>query len=180
MKHGENMQIQQVKQAVLLSSKGESFKNIEEATGLKRTVIPHLVELYNLLESQNVIDDKSSEYVRVKKKRYMMQKIKLQHKISDIRKMYLNQLEVLKNKRKNIRVLLDEKEDYDHLMRELKNKQLVLDVTSKNLQQAEDGYEYLKQEMNYNKIIAFLAGVGFVFFGMWVFKMIGGDIRLIY
>lgn len=178
--HGENMQIEQIKQANLLHSRGETFKSIEESTGISRTVLPHLLELYNLFENTTILEDnKSSEYVRVKKKRYMLQKIKLQHKIADIRKMYMQQLNVLKQKRKKLQKLADKQEDYDHLQKELSAKQLMLDVTSKNLQQAEDGYEYLKREVNYTKAISFIAGIGFVFFCMFIFKMLGGDIRIV-
>lgn len=79
------MEIEQIKRAYEMHSRGETFKSIEESIGISRTVLPHLIDLYNLFESRNVVQDKNGEYVRVKKKRYVMQKIKLQHMIHDIR-----------------------------------------------------------------------------------------------
>lgn len=174
------MHLDKIKEAKIIVNNGGTYKAAQEVAEVPRAALPYLLELLDLFENQKVVLDKNSEYVRVKKKRYMLQKIKLQHKISDIRKEYIKQLDVLRNKRKKIRVMMDKQEDYDHLLRELKNKQLILDVTSQSLSQAEDGYDYLKQEVNYTKVLAFLFGIGFVFFGMWVFKMLGGQINIIY
>lgn len=174
------MEISQIKQAKELQKKGETFKNIEESIGISRTVLPHLIELYDLLENRNIVQYKNCEYVRIKKKRYMLQKIKLQHRIADIRKVYIDQLRVLTNKRKKLKEYLEQKENYDHIEEELHQKQTMLDITSKNLQHAEDGYEYIKRESNYNKAIYFLGGIGFVFFSLFVFKMAGGEFRLFY
>lgn len=172
------MEIEQIKQAKILHSRGETFKNIEESIGISRTVLPHLLELYDLFESRNVVEDKNGEYVRVKKKRYLLQKIKLQHKIADIRKEYIKQLQVLSNKRKKIRLFLDKQESYEDIKEELSQKQKMLEVTSSNLHHAEDGYEYLKREVNYNKAIYFIYGIGFIFVAASIFNTFLGHITI--
>ncbi|MDD2567591.1 MAG: hypothetical protein PHS10_06360 [Thiovulaceae bacterium] len=174
------MDLESIKQAKKVVSDGGSFKAAEQLTGLPRAALPHMLKVYDLMQDRTVVADKSSDYVRVKKKRYMMQKIKLQHKIADIRKEYHKQLEILKRKRRKLYEYADKKEEFDDLLKELHNKQLMLNVTSKNLQHAEDGYEMLKRDHVVNKILAFIYGMGFVFFCMFLFKLAGGEVRLIY
>ncbi|MDY3205942.1 MAG: hypothetical protein RBR70_12800 [Arcobacter sp.] len=174
------MDLETIKKASKMLSSGSTIKEIEEQTGIKRNYVSNLVKVYDLMQDRTVVADKNSDYVRVKKKRYMMQKIKLQHKIADIRKEYHKQLEILKRKRRKLYEYADKKEEFDDLLKELHNKQLMLNVTSKNLQHAEDGYEMLKRDHVVNKILAFVYGMGFVFFCMFLFKLAGGEVRLIY
>ena len=155
--------VNSIKKAKLLKEQGVSVKDIELQVGISRNYIPKLLELYNEMSEMQQVDDKNSEYVRIKKKRYMLKSIKLQHRMADMRKQYIESMQVLTSKRKKIRKYLDEAEEISDLLSELKQKQLMLNVTSSNLQHAEDGYEYLKQEWNYNKIIYFLGGVLFSF-----------------
>lgn len=174
------MDLEKIKQAKKIIAEGGSFKAAEQSTGLPRAALPHMLKVYDLMQDRTFVSDQNCEFVRVKKKRYMLQKIKLQHRIADIRKEYLNQLEILKRKRKKLYEYADKKEEFEDLKKELHNKQLMLNVTSKNLQHAEDGYESLKRDHVINKILAFMYGAGFVFLCMFIFKLAGVEIRFIY
>jgi len=156
------MIVNKVKKAKKLKEQGSSNSVIEDAVDIPRASVPWLIELYDEMNSVQVLDDKNGEYVRIKKKRYMLKSLKLQHKMADIRSEYLKQLHVLKNKRKKIRSFLDRAEQIKDLKQELFQKQKMLDVTSSNLQHAEDGYEYLKKDYFFNKIIYFTYGMAFV------------------
>ena len=151
--------IEKIKKAKLLKSNGTSVKDIEVEIGISRNYIPKLLELYESMSNMQKVDDKNSEYVRIKKKRYMMQSIKLQHKMNDLRDKYLKSREDLKEKYEKIREYMDKAEDIHDLKKELFYKQKMLDVTSSNLQHAEDGYEYIKREYIYSKILYFILGV---------------------
>lgn len=61
------------------------------------------------------------------------------------------------------------------LKEELDNKQLYLNVTSKNLQHAEDGYEYLKREVKWNYLLYFMYGISFTFFVLALARSLGYD-----
>lgn len=145
-----------------LKEQGVTVVNIESEVGIARAHIPKLIQLYEQMSNLQMLDDKSSEYVRIKKKRYLMKSIKMQHKMADIREMYLKQLAVLKNKRNKMIDYMESVEELHDLRKELNAKQKMLDVTSSNLQHAEDGYEYLKQEVKWNYLIFFMSGVIFV------------------
>lgn len=157
--------IEEVKKAKDLLNQKVSLREIEDQTGITRTAVKDLVELYDLMNASRQLKDKGGEYVRVKKKRYMLQKIKMQHKIHDLRDRYLRELEVLKNKYKKTQDLIDKKEAIEDLELELHNKQKMLDITSSNLQHAEDHYEYMKKNMWITKILyaSYGAAAGAVF-----------------
>lgn len=153
--------IKEIKKAKKLRGEGRTTKEIELEIGISRNYIPKLLELYDEMTSGEFIQDKNSEYVRIKKKRYMMKSIKLQHRMADMRKVYIRRLAVLGNKRKVLEEYLDKQEAIVDIKKELFYKQEMLNVTSSNLQHAEDGYEYIKQEWNYSKAIWFMAGISF-------------------
>lgn len=172
--------IEEVKKAKKLKEQGMSTKDIEDEISISRNYIPKLIELYDEMSQVQLLDDKNSEYVRIKKKRYMMKSIKLQHRMSDLRNFYIDSLRVLKKKRKKIREYLDDQEEVVDLKRELYEKQKMLNVTSSNLQHAEDGYEYLKQEWNYNKAIYFIFGMGFTVFSFWVLGKFFAKVTIVF
>jgi len=153
--------LDKVKKAKILREQGISVKDMESQVGIARAYIPKLLELYDQMSEMQQVDDKSSDYVRIKKKRYLMKSIKLQHKLSDIRKIYIRQLEVLKNKRRKVRDYIDQAEEISDIKKEAMYKQKMLNITSKNLQHAEDGYEYLKAEVRYNYFMWFMGGIIF-------------------
>lgn len=170
--------IESIKQAKLLKEQGVTTKDIEDKVGIARAYIPKLLELYEQMSDLQQVDDKNSDYVRIKKKRYLMKSIKLQHRMADIRDIYIEQLKVLKNKRKKISEYMDQAGDINDIKEELKNKQTMLNVTSSNLQHAEDGYEYLKQEVRWNYLIYFMSGI--IFLGsLMVAAKYGGFIKVL-
>ena len=152
--------LESIKKAKLLKEQGVTIQDIESKIGIARAYIPKLLELYELMSNMQKVDDKNSEYVRIKKKRYMMQSIKLQHKMNDLRDKYLKSREDLKEKYEKIREYMDKAEDIHDLKKELFYIHKMLDVTSSNLQHAEDGYEYIKRESMYSKLTYFIYGVG--------------------
>lgn len=153
------LDIKKVENAKNLLEKDNTLTSIERDTGIDRKAIKYVVSLYDLMQTENKKHGLNSEYVRIKKKRYMMQSIKLQHKMNDLRDKYLKSREDLKEKYENIREYMDKAEDIHDLKKELFYKQKMLDVTSSNLQHAEDGYEYIKREYIYSKILYFILGV---------------------
>lgn len=165
--------LNKVKKAKILKEQGVAVKDIEVEVGIARAYIPKLLELYDQMSQMQQVDDKNSEYVRIKKKRHLMKSIKLQHKLSDMRKEYLRQLEVLKNKRQKVRDYIDQAEEISDLKKEIMYKQKMLSVTGTNLQHAEDGYEYLKQEVRYNYAFWFIMGISFTFAVLIAFKYLG-------
>ena len=165
--------IESIKQAKLLKKQGVTTKDIEGKVGIARAYIPKLLELYEQMSNLQQIDDKNSDYVRIKKKRYIIKSIKLQHRMADIRTIYIEQLNVLKNKRKKINEYMDQAEALHDIESELKNKQKMLSITSSNLQHAEDGYEYLKQEVRWNYLLFFMSGIIFLGSLMVVAKYAG-------
>ena len=110
------------------------------------------------MNSNQTVKDKDSDYVRIKKKRYMIKSMKLQQRMSDIRILFMKQLAILENKRKKISTLLDKKEEYEDIEQELHNKQKILELCRSNLQHAEDSYEYMKKDVFYSKILFFTYG----------------------
>ena len=154
--------IEKIKRGKLLREQGVPVKDIEVQIGISRNYIPKLLELYEQMSDLQQVDDKNSDYVRIKKKRYLIKSTKLQHRMKDIRVRYIYQLEVLKKKRKKIREYMDEAGELNDIKEELKNKQTMLNVTSSNLQHAEDGYEYLKQEVRWNYLFSFMGGIIFL------------------
>ncbi|UCM99190.1 hypothetical protein LCX93_06500 [Sulfurimonas sp. SWIR-19] len=165
--------IDKVKRAKYLREQGVKNEDITSDTGLNKNYITVLIELYDEMSQMQQVDDKNSDYVRIKKKRYLMKSIKLQHKLADIRKEYLRQLEVLKKKRQKVREYIDQAEEISDLKKEIMYKQKMLSVTGTNLQHAEDGYEYLKQEVKYNYAFWFIMGISFTFAVLLAFKYLG-------
>ncbi|MBU1658336.1 hypothetical protein KKG72_04700 [bacterium] len=150
-----------VKKAHMLKSQGMSMTEIESDIGIARAYIPKLLELYEEMEAAPVKSN-AADYVCIRKQKYILLSLKIQHKLNDMRLEYAKHKKILvreKSKLINAKYSLGDKRA---IIEELEQKQLMLNITSSNLNHAEDGYEYIKQEWNYTKGIYFLYGMGFI------------------
>ncbi len=154
-----DLDINKVKTAKKLLENGETLRAIEREIDIDRKAIRYIVSLYDLMENQKTSPGKNSEYVCIKKSRHMIKSLKIQNRWAHLREYYIEKMAELKKKREELSEYIDKAEEIHDLKKELFYKQKMLDVTSSNLQHAEDGYEYIKREYIYTKIIYFLYGV---------------------
>ena len=167
--------LEKIKIAKKLKEQGKSSKDIELDIGLSRNYIPKLLELYEAMsEKENVPVVNNPDYVVLRKQKYITLSIRIQNKLAEIRKEFLEMQKIIRSAKGKYLNAKYSYEDVRDLQEELDNKQLYLNVTSKNLQHAEDGYEYLKREVKYNYIFWFLIGSGFTFFVLGTARNIFG------
>jgi len=159
--------IEKVKKAKELKGQGVKVKDMEAEVGISRNYIPKLLELYDaMLEKEDAPVINNPDYVVIRKQKYITLSNKIQNKLVKMREEYLQRKRVIKMERNK---LLKAKQSYGtirDLHQELRHKQLFLNITSKNLQHAEDGYEYLKREVYFNYLIYFFAGVAVTLFSI--------------
>jgi len=156
--------LNKVKKAKKLKEQGVKIKDMEDDVGIARAYIPKLLELYDAMtEKEDVPVVNNPDYVVIRKQKYIRLSILIQNKIAETRKEFLEMQKIIRREKDK---LFNAKYAYGNvkdLADELNNTALVLNVTSRNLQHAEDGYEYLKREVKYNYIFWFLVGVTFTF-----------------
>lgn len=156
--------LNKVKKAKKLKEQGVKIKDMEDDVGIARAYIPKLLELYDAMsDKENVPVVNNPDYVVLRKQKYITLSIRIQNKLAEMRKEFLEMQKIIMSAKGKYLNAKYSYEDIRDLQEELDNKQLYLNVTSKNLQHAEDGYEYLKREVKYNYIFWFLIGIGFTF-----------------
>lgn len=171
--------INKVLEAKKLLSTKTSISKISVLIGMDRRVIQPLVDLYDELEAQP-IKSSSNKYVCIRKQKYIDLSIKIQHKLNDMRLEHERMQKALyAAKGKFIRAKHNFGVRKD-ILEELQQKQIMLNVTSTNLQHAEDGYDYLKMNYKWDLLYSFMGGIVFFLCTIWVFGEFFGKISIIY
>jgi len=156
--------LEKIERAKNLKEQGKSTKEIELEIGVSRNYIPKLLELYEAMsDKENVPVVNNPDYVVLRKQKYITLSIRIQNKLAEMRKEFLEMQKIIMRAKGKYLKAKYSYEDVRDLQEEIDNKQMYLNVTSKNLQHAEDGYEYLKREVKYNYIFSFLIGIAFTF-----------------
>jgi len=171
--------IKKVLEAKKLLEKKTSMSKVSVIVGINRQALQPLVDLYDELSAQPV-KPSSSDYVCIRKQKYISLSIKIQHKLNDMRLEYWHmQKELDRAKGKFIRA----KHDYGErkrIIEELEQKQLMLNVTSSNLQHAEDGYDYLKMNYKWDMFYSFMGGIAFFLGVIYVVGHYFAKISIVY
>jgi len=166
--------LDKVKKAKELKEQGIKIKDMEEDVGIARAYIPKLLELYEAMsEKNNVPVINNPDYVVVRRQKYINLSIKIQNKFEELRKEYTDYKRVMYREKSKLLNAKYSLATVKELKEELDTKQLFLNVTSKNLQHAEDGYEYIKKEYIYSKIQYFLIGVAFAIISLSALRQFG-------
>jgi hypothetical protein len=156
--------INKVIEAKKLLNSQTSISKISVLVGIDRRAIKHLVDLYDeMSEKGNVPVVNNPDYVVMRKQKYILLSIRIQNKLAEMRKEFLEMQKIISSEKGKYLNAKYSYQDVRDLQEEIDNKQLYLNVTSKNLQHAEDGYEFLKREVKYNYIFWFLIGIGSTF-----------------
>jgi len=166
--------LNKVKKAKELKEQGIKVKDMEDQIGIARAYIPKLLELYDAMsDKENMPVVNNPDYVVIRKQKYITLSLRIQNKFDALRKEFVDTKRVLQREKGKLLKAKYSFIDVKDMKEEMDTKQLMLNVTSKNLQHAEDGYEYLKQEVHWNYFFYFLGGIAFTLFLMIVARETG-------
>jgi len=158
--------INKIKKAILLKEQGKTIEDIAVDVEIARAYIPKLIQLYIEMESEKLSsrDIITDDQVLISKSKYILSSIKRQKKFMYARYLLQLEKEKINDKILRLRIYLEKKESYDDLEEELWQKQKMLNVTSSNLQHAEDHYELMEKNLDFTRAYWFMFGMLVVMF----------------